>query len=131
MKQPLLHTIIKTVVATFLFAAPWAWGQGTTGDRISVPLTDPSRPSQVKVSLVSGGITVKGYEGKEVVVEAHARGRDAGASEGGMKRVYFTADRKSVLCFFKDKSAGSDPNRMARLLRRMLASGRHEHPVCE
>jgi serine/threonine protein kinase len=35
--------------------------------------------------------------------------------EGGMKRVYFTADKKSVLCFFKDKTAAADPNRMSRL----------------
>jgi serine/threonine protein kinase len=35
--------------------------------------------------------------------------------EGGMKQVYFTADKQSVLCFFKDKSAAADPNRMARL----------------
>lgn len=35
--------------------------------------------------------------------------------EGGMKRVYFTADKQSVLCFFKDPTTGKDPNRMARL----------------
>src|SRR5438046_2821006 len=35
--------------------------------------------------------------------------------EGGMKKVYFTADKKSVLCFFKDKNAAADPDRMARL----------------
>jgi serine/threonine protein kinase len=35
--------------------------------------------------------------------------------EGGMKRVYFTADRKSVVCFFKDQALRSDTNRMKRL----------------
>jgi len=35
--------------------------------------------------------------------------------EGGMKQVYFTADRQSVVCFFKDKSTGTDPNRLSRL----------------
>ncbi len=35
--------------------------------------------------------------------------------EGGMKRVYFTADKQSVLCFFKDQREAKDPNRMARL----------------
>ncbi|MBM4091764.1 MAG: serine/threonine protein kinase [Planctomycetes bacterium] len=35
--------------------------------------------------------------------------------EGGMKKVYFTADRKSVVCFYKDASSAVDPNRMARL----------------
>ncbi|MCC9608613.1 hypothetical protein LOC68_09390 [Blastopirellula sp. JC732] len=35
--------------------------------------------------------------------------------EGGMKRVYFTADKSSVVCFFKDENASSDPHRMQRL----------------
>lgn len=35
--------------------------------------------------------------------------------EGGMKRVHFTPDRKSVVCFFKDASVGADPQRRARL----------------
>ncbi|NEO32272.1 MAG: serine/threonine protein kinase [Symploca sp. SIO3C6] len=35
--------------------------------------------------------------------------------EGGMKQVYFTADKSAVVCFYKDHSAGSDLNRMARL----------------
>jgi hypothetical protein len=35
--------------------------------------------------------------------------------EGGMKRVYFTADGKSVVCFFKDQSLKGDPSRRKRL----------------
>jgi serine/threonine protein kinase len=35
--------------------------------------------------------------------------------EGGMKKVYFTADKKSVLCFFKDQALQRDANRMKRL----------------
>lgn len=35
--------------------------------------------------------------------------------EGGMKRVFFTADKQSVVCFFKDASTALDPNRLARL----------------
>ena len=35
--------------------------------------------------------------------------------EGGMKRVHFTPDRKSVVCFFKDSEVGKDPQRRARL----------------
>ncbi len=35
--------------------------------------------------------------------------------EGGMKRVHFTPDRKSVVCFFKDSEVGQDPQRRARL----------------
>jgi serine/threonine protein kinase len=35
--------------------------------------------------------------------------------EGSMKTVHFTPDRKSVVCFFKDKSASHDPERRRRL----------------
>lgn len=35
--------------------------------------------------------------------------------EGGMKKVYFTADRKSVVCFYKDACTAADPQRIARL----------------
>jgi hypothetical protein len=35
--------------------------------------------------------------------------------EGGMKRVFFTTDKSSVVCFFKDQGLRADPNRMARL----------------
>ncbi|MDJ1182952.1 protein kinase domain-containing protein [Roseofilum casamattae] len=35
--------------------------------------------------------------------------------EGAMKEVYFTADKSSVICFYKDPNAGSDPDRHKRL----------------
>jgi len=46
---------------------------------------DPSRPGLVKVNLASGGITVKGYDGKEVVVEARLRGTEP--SKKGDKKI--------------------------------------------
>src|SRR2546429_8644908 len=48
-------------------------GQETQADRVSVPLRDSSRPALVKANLMTGGVTVKGYDGKEVVVEARLR----------------------------------------------------------
>jgi len=35
--------------------------------------------------------------------------------EGTMKDVYFTSDRKSVVCFYKDPAAAADVNRLQRL----------------
>lgn len=43
-------------------------------DRIAVKLDDPTRPALVKASLVNGGITVKAYDGQQVIVEARAHG---------------------------------------------------------
>src|SRR5205807_2560758 len=60
----------------------------TAPDKVTVPLTDPARPAMVKVNLINGGITVKGYEGKDVVVEARPRsGESSGTRTGGMKRI--------------------------------------------
>lgn len=46
-----------------------SFGQPAT-ERIPVPLTDPNRPVFLEVGIISGGIVVKGYAGKEVIVEA-------------------------------------------------------------
>jgi hypothetical protein len=59
--------------------------------RVVVPLSDPSRPAVVKASLVNGAIEVKGYEGKEVVVETRDEEKrpDPKAKDGDskMKRI--------------------------------------------
>jgi DUF4097 and DUF4098 domain-containing protein YvlB len=74
-----------------------AQGQTQAGvDRIPVTLSDPSRPARVKVSMVNGGITVKGYEGKEVVVEARMRDRENSRNEGGPKRLAISTTGLSV-----------------------------------
>jgi hypothetical protein len=52
-----------------LLSAAALYGQDGTLDKVTVPLSDPSRPAQVNVSLVDGSIHVTGYEGKTVVVE--------------------------------------------------------------
>ena len=56
-------------------------------DRVSVTLSDPSRPVFVKASAVNGSITVKAYEGKEVVVEARERNEESEKPSGGPKRL--------------------------------------------
>lgn len=62
-------------------------------DRINVKLTDPSKPAYVELGLVNGGITVTGYDGKEVIVEAKTRTRklseneDRGKNTKGMFRI--------------------------------------------
>jgi DUF4097 and DUF4098 domain-containing protein YvlB len=56
-------------------------------DRVSVTLSDPARPALVKAGLVSGSITVKAYDGKEVIVEARVRNRESARSDSGPKRL--------------------------------------------
>src|SRR5258708_5622771 len=70
-------------------AASWllmmAHAQDIQPDRASVRLSNPSRPASVKASLKSGGLTVKGYGGKEIIVEA--RFRNPKVSEMGATRL--------------------------------------------
>src|SRR6266550_3430578 len=65
-------------------------------DHFAVPLSYPSRPARVEASLVNGGITVKGYDGKEVVVEARARNRESARSNSNMKRIIVSSTGLSV-----------------------------------
>lgn len=82
-------------VAIALWVAPAACAQP---DRVAVPLTDPSRPVELKASLMNGSITVKAYDGKEVIVQAQTHQRDRGRRgesdaerTRGMRRVPMTA----------------------------------------
>ncbi len=50
--------------------------QEIAGDRLVVPFSDPTRTGWLRAGLINGGITVKGYEGKEVIVEARVRRED-------------------------------------------------------
>ncbi|HXX20822.1 MAG TPA: hypothetical protein VEJ46_15565 [Candidatus Acidoferrum sp.] len=57
-------------------------------DKLTVHLSDPSRPGTIKASLVNGGITVNSYDGKDILIEARARNPwPAPPAYGGMHRV--------------------------------------------
>ncbi len=45
------------------------------GGKLTVPLHDPSRPAQIRAQLLSGGITITGYDGRDVLVETHGGGK--------------------------------------------------------
>jgi len=57
-------------------------------DRVTVPLTDPSKPAAIHVSMVHGSITVRGTNRRDVLVTAHSdadpgdRGPRSGNSPG-------------------------------------------------
>ncbi len=74
------------------FAYAHAEAQAQTqaaGDRIVVTLSDPSRPATVSVDVLHGGITVKGGDTKEIIIEARVRGgrRESESKSGGMRRL--------------------------------------------
>jgi DUF4097 and DUF4098 domain-containing protein YvlB len=80
-------------------AAPGAQAQATSQggvDRIPITLSDPSRPARVKAELIAGGITVKAYDGREVIVEARARNRENNELEDGPKRITISSTGLNV-----------------------------------
>jgi len=76
-----------------LLAGILSFAQESKVDRVTVPFSEPSQPGLVKVDVYKGAVTVKGYNGKEVVVEARARGkmisgkREVSSKAKGMKLV--------------------------------------------
>ncbi|HLY17215.1 MAG TPA: DUF4097 family beta strand repeat-containing protein [Bryobacteraceae bacterium] len=73
------------ICVSLLAAGLMARAQESGADRVNVPLSDPSRPAVVHASLMNGGITVTGYNGKEVIVEARPRHESARESKPDRK----------------------------------------------
>ncbi|HWI20732.1 MAG TPA: DUF4097 family beta strand repeat-containing protein [Vicinamibacterales bacterium] len=61
---------IPLLFSAFLLASFTAAAQQPAADRVTVPLSDPSRPALINVSLVQGSITVRGTNRKDVGVTA-------------------------------------------------------------
>ena len=81
---------MKTIhIAVLALIASCAWAQD--GERIVVPLTDPSRPASLRASVMTARIAVKGYPGKEVIIEARGHGekrsKPSAEEASGMHRI--------------------------------------------
>lgn len=87
---------IRNIVAVLGFAA--AAGAGVQAqDKVNVPFSDPTRPGMVKASVLNGSITVKAYEGKEVIVEAKVRDEEKrNQRANSMRRIPMTSTGLSV-----------------------------------
>jgi DUF4097 and DUF4098 domain-containing protein YvlB len=60
----------------------------STADRIVVPLTDPARPATLHVPIIQGGITIRGTDRKDVLIQTHAGGDEhEGAGAPGLRRI--------------------------------------------
>src|SRR5258708_20203641 len=126
MKHTQPHLLFAPAVLAGIFSmlfAPMAGAQDSA-NRVTVPLSDPSRPATVRAHLLTGSITVKAYDGKEVIVEAnasdgdgpgrrHAReSRDETSSEG-LKRIPMLATGLSVEAENNQVNIGTDSTRRA------------------
>jgi DUF4097 and DUF4098 domain-containing protein YvlB len=65
-----LIRIIFIVLIVYLLAFGMAIAQ--SNELLAIPLSDPGQPGEIRVQLVRGGITIRGYDGQEVVVQTSA-----------------------------------------------------------
>jgi hypothetical protein len=81
---------IASVCAMAILLTTRLWAQNNE-KQITVPLTNPGKPYKLEVGLVDGSITVTGYEGKDVIIEAQSeegkKGHDDDRGPGGMHRI--------------------------------------------
>ena len=77
--------------AILFAAASLALAAQDSGDKVTVPFRDPSGAKTLKVTLQNGSVTVKGYEGKDALIETTSRisGRERRPSHvpEGMHRI--------------------------------------------
>jgi DUF4097 and DUF4098 domain-containing protein YvlB len=66
---------LTVCIAILFLAGAFLFSQEKPSDRATVPFSDPSKPGKLEVGVHNGGITIKGYDGKEVIVEAKIRER--------------------------------------------------------
>jgi hypothetical protein len=55
-------------------------GAQSDGERVSVAFSDPSRPGLLRVDLLNGAISVKAYNGRDVIIEAQPRSGQSSSS---------------------------------------------------
>ena len=70
--------IANITVLALLVAGTCGWviaqaAKEQAPERAVVPLSNPAKPAKVEVTVMRGSITVKAYDGKEVIVEARVR----------------------------------------------------------
>ena len=92
-----------------------AMGQQPSADSVTVPLSDPSRPAVIDVSLVQGSISVRGTNRKDVSVVARPEtdrpSRRADADATGLRRIPQTAGFRISEEGNRVKISSDSPNR--------------------
>jgi hypothetical protein len=98
----LFLTTLCFAVLLFGSTAIFTFAQSGNTEKAEVPLSNPSKPASIKVSLVMGGITVTGYNGKTIQVEAVVKSDQDGDHDHEIDHEMDDEDAKKE----RDKSAG-------------------------
>ena len=83
-----------------LFSASLVRAADAPVDKLVVPWSDPGQPGMLEVGLINGGMTVEGYDGKEVMIESQARSEKIEPANAekvkGLRRIPVTGTGLSV-----------------------------------
>ena len=107
--------VVAVLGVAVMAMPPVAARQGPSADQVNVPLSDPSRPGVIDVSLVQGSITVRGSNRKDVVViarpEADRPGRRSDPEANGLRRIAQTAGYRITEEANRIKVSADSPHR--------------------
>ena len=96
-------------------AMPQATSQQADADRVTVPISDASRPALIDIGLVQGSITVRGTNRRDVLVIAHPeadrRSRRSDPDATGLQRIPQTAGYRITEESNRIKISSDNPNR--------------------
>ena len=110
-----LRYFAGALCAGLMLVSRAAGQQPAADDRVAVPLSDPSRPALVDVSVVQGSITVRGTTRKDVQVIAHPEedrpSRRTDPNAIGMHRIPQTAGFRVTEEGNRVKISSDSPNR--------------------
>jgi len=77
---------ILATAAVLLFVGTLGFTQELGSDKVTVPFSNPGKPGFIEVHVQRGSITVKGYNGSEVIVEAILRESKLGSFSGDLEK---------------------------------------------
>ena len=107
------HVIAGSILV--LGSMPLAARQQADADRVTVPLSDPSRPAVIDISLVQGSITVRGANRTDVAVVARPDSdrpsRRYEPDAAGLRRIPQTAGYRITEDGNRIKMSSDSPNR--------------------
>jgi len=73
MRKKIANIMVLAILAAATCGAVLAQSKEEPPDRAVVPLSKPGQPAKIEVSVMRGSITVRAYEGKDIIVEARTR----------------------------------------------------------
>lgn len=102
------------VLVLMLAAGLVATAQEQLDKRLVVPLSKPGERGSLTIELLNGGVTVTGYDGKEVIIEAsEVDGEDLMRMPASFGRTYVMAGEDAERAIARERAATNSTGRTA------------------